>query len=87
MWNPNWSPLDPDPDCIHAVLLALVVAMAVAAMLLLLTGCATPRPRLILPPVPEIANLHIDGDDVTADMGGDQLLRGYVRCREINRDE
>ena len=86
MWSPDWRPLDPDPDDIAAVLLALPVIATVLA-LLLLSGCSAERPRLILPPVPMIANLHVDGDDVTADMGGEQILRGYSRCREINRDE
>lgn len=36
---------------------------------------------LDLMPVPEQAHLVIEGDAVTADAGGEQLLRGYVRCR------
>lgn len=35
---------------------------------------------LALPPVPQQARLLIDGERVDADAGGEQLLRGYVRC-------
>ena len=43
-------------------------------------------PKLILPPVPADVMLDISGDKVTANAGGDLLLRGYVRCRSLYRD-
>jgi len=43
-------------------------------------------PKLVLPPVPADVMLDISGDKVTANAGGDLLLRGYVRCRSLYRD-
>ena len=42
--------------------------------------------KLVLPPVPADAVLDISGDKITANAGGEQLLRGYVACRSIYRD-
>jgi hypothetical protein len=36
---------------------------------------------LKLPPVPQDVVLDIQGDKVTANAGGELLLRGYVACR------
>lgn len=38
---------------------------------------------LDLPPVPEDVVLDIKGDKITANAGGEQLLRGYVACRSL----
>ena len=43
-------------------------------------------PRLVLPPVPQDVALDIFGDKVTANAGGDLILRGYVRCRSLYTD-
>lgn len=42
-------------------------------------------PRLDLPPVPADVVLDIQGERVTANAGGEQLLRGYVQCRSHYR--
>ena len=42
--------------------------------------------KIVLPPVPEDVVLDIKGNAVTANAGGEQLLRGYVACRSIYRD-
>jgi hypothetical protein len=39
--------------------------------------------HLFMMPVPQKATLIIDGDKVSADSGGSQLLRGYVAAREL----
>lgn len=65
---------------------------------LLLAGCisAPVAPNLKLPepqacktikldPVPQKVYLDIQGDKVFADAGGEQILRGYVACRGMNK--
>ena len=42
--------------------------------------------KILLPPVPDDVVLDIKGDKITANSGGEQLLRGYVACRSIYRD-
>lgn len=42
--------------------------------------------KILLPPVPDDVVLDIKGDKITANAGGEQLLRGYVACRSIYRD-
>ena len=42
-------------------------------------------PTLDLPPVPSDVILDIKGDNVTANAGGEQRLRGYVLCRSSRR--
>ena len=42
-------------------------------------------PKLIMPPVADDVVLDIKGDKVTANAGGDVILRGYVRARELLR--
>lgn len=42
-------------------------------------------PRLNMPAIPQSAHLSIEGDKVTADDGGDMILRGYVRARSLLR--
>lgn len=41
--------------------------------------------KLDLPPVPQDVILDIKGDKITANAGGEQLLRGYVQCRSLYR--
>lgn len=42
-------------------------------------------PRLALPPIPEDVLIDIQGDRVTANTGGETLLRYYVQARELLR--
>lgn len=42
--------------------------------------------KLDLPPVPPDVVLDIKGDKITANEGGETLLRGYVACRSLYRD-
>ena len=42
--------------------------------------------KLNLPPVPEDVVLDIKGDHITANDGGETVLRGYVACRSLYRD-
>ena len=42
---------------------------------------AEPCPIPKLPPVPKDALLDISGTKITANAGGEVLLRGYVQCR------
>lgn len=39
--------------------------------------------KLDMPAIPQSVHLAIEGDKVTADDGGDTLLRGYVRARQL----
>ena len=38
---------------------------------------------IALPPVPDHGKLVINGNDIDADAGGEQLLRGYVASRYV----
>lgn len=40
-------------------------------------------PRLAMPAIPDQVHLSIEGDKLKADDGGDTLLRGYVRARQL----
>ena len=40
-------------------------------------------PRLIMPAIPEHVFLKIEGDKMFSDDGGDTMLRGYVRARQL----
>ena len=40
-------------------------------------------PRLVMPPIPEHVFLKIEGDKVFSDDGGDTMLRGYSRARQL----
>jgi hypothetical protein len=42
--------------------------------------------RLELPPVPADVVLDIKADKITANDGGETVLRGYVACRSLYRD-
>jgi hypothetical protein len=42
--------------------------------------------RLELPPVPADVVLDIKGDKITANAGGETVLRGYVACRSLYKD-
>ena len=59
--------------------------LAVIIMFLMLNGCASPQqcPRLIMPPINNDVVLIIKGDKITANDGGDTMLRGYVRARQL----
>lgn len=62
---------------------------------IVLSGCVSAPVDLKLPekscehlfmaPVPQKATLIINGDKVSADAGGSQLLRGYVAARDLLR--
>jgi len=51
---------------------------------------ALPHPvtcrQLDLPPVPDDVVLDIKGDKITANAGGEVVLRGFVACRSLYRD-
>lgn len=51
---------------------------------------ALPKPvqcrKILLPPVPQDVVLDIKGDKITANAGGEQLLRGYVACKSLYLD-
>jgi hypothetical protein len=59
--------------------------VAAIIMFLMLNGCASQEscPRLIMPPVNNDVVLIIKGDKITANDGGDTILRGYVRARQL----
>lgn len=69
--------------------------MRVILISLLLSGCVSapvdlklPEKKcehMFMPPVPQKATLIIDGDKVSADSGGELLLRGYVDARNLFR--
>lgn len=40
-------------------------------------------PQSTLPPIPNKVMINIDGDKVSADSGGELLLRNYVLAREL----
>jgi hypothetical protein len=42
--------------------------------------------KLDLPPVPSDVVLDIKGDKITANAGGETVLRGFVACRSLYRD-
>lgn len=63
------------------VMLALVALSGCTSKLLEVTAPSQECPRLVLPPVADDVVLDIKGDKVTANAGGDTLLRGYVACR------
>lgn len=67
------------------LILALYLPGCVSAPVNLPQIPADSCPKLSMPPVPQQANLKIDGDKVEADDGGDMLLRGYVRARGLLR--
>lgn len=47
-------------------------------------GCKpTPRVTLDMPPLPDKANISIDGTTLKADEGGIAILRAYVKAREL----
>ena len=60
-----------------------------------LSGCMTVAPdlklpeqqcnRLAMPAVPQDAELTIHGAEIHADKGGEELLRFYVRARQLLR--
>lgn len=41
--------------------------------------------KLDFPPVPDDVVLDIKGDKITANPGGETVLRGYVACRSLYR--
>ena len=52
-----------------------------------ITAMPPPVPcrKLDLPPVPADVVLDIKGDNITANAGGETVLRGYVACRSLYR--
>ena len=83
-----------------AFLFGVFLWVAVLTMLALLNGCvsapvapnlkfpeapAKECPRLVMPPIPDHVFLKVEGDKVFSDDGGDVLLRGYSRARQLLR--
>lgn len=40
-------------------------------------------PTLVMPPIPDDVTIDIKGSKVTANQGGETLLFGYVRARQL----
>lgn len=90
---------DPNEDMVHeALLFGVLFWVAVLAIFSLLSGCVSAPvapnlklpeapvkecPKLVMPPISEHVFLKIDGDKVFSDDGGDTMLRGYVRARQL----
>ena len=92
------EPDDDDEIVRSAFLFGVFLWVAVLTMLAFLNGCVsapvapnlkfpgTPAkecPRLVMPPIPQNVFLKIDGDKVFSDDGGDTMLRGYIRARQL----
>jgi len=69
--------------CVVVALVASGCAPVQVAPNLKLPEPARACPTLVMPPVPGDVALDIKGDNVTANPGGDLLLRGYVRARSL----
>lgn len=78
--------------------LTLAFGMVAVFVLFFAQGCANTKvDKLIsleppvkcrsldLPPVPQDVVIDIKGDKITANPGGETLLRGYVACRSLSR--
>jgi|APCry1669192806_1035432.scaffolds.fasta_scaffold17752_6 hypothetical protein len=79
--------------------LTVLVTLVLVLMLFLVAGCvnapvapnlklpeAQPAcPKLALPPIPQKLTLEIEGDKILYDEGGESMLRGYVRARQLLR--
>lgn len=68
-----------------AFFICFFIAGCVSAPVTLPTPTVESCPKLSMPPIPQKVDLHINGDKMVADDGGDILLRGYVRARELLR--
>jgi hypothetical protein len=87
---PNWNQDDADTAAMASLCFLLAAILVIVA---LLTACTTnvapiklPEqqcPKMEMPPVPQHVSLMIDGDKVTADSGGDTILRHYVAARNL----
>ena len=79
-----------------AEVMGYMLFLACFVVALVVTGCAPVQiapnlklpeakacPTLVMPPVPNDVALDIKGNNVTANPGGDLLLRGYVRARSL----
>ena len=90
---------DPDMAYIIGALVSVLLAVAVvgiqgctithetpsAERAIKLAESWTACKKLDLPPIPQDVVIDIKGDKVTANQGGEQLLRGYVQCRSAYR--
>ena len=65
--------------CFFIALVVSGCAPVVAPNLKLPETKACPIPKL--PPIPDDVILDISGDKITANAGGQTVLRGYVACR------
>lgn len=75
-------PEDPHKEVFY---FGIFLWLSVIIMFLMLNGCTSPKPcaRLIMPPIDNDVVLIIKGDKITANDGGDTILRGYVRARQL----
>jgi len=89
---------EPDKDPVREVFIfGLVFWVIVFILFVSLNGCVSAPiapnlklpeptkecPRLAMPPIPEHVFLKIEGDKVFSDDGGDTMLRGYSRARQL----
>ena len=88
---------EPEDPVKEAFLIGLLFWIIAFVLFVSLNGCisapiapnlkipepAKECPRLIMPAIPEHVFLKIEGDKVFSDDGGDTMLRGYVRARQL----
>ena len=86
---------EPEDPAKEAFLIGILFWIAAFVLFISLNGCApvaiAPNlklperecPRLVMPPIPEHVFLKIEGDKVSSDDGGDTMLRGYSRARQL----
>ena len=69
---------------ITCVIVALAMLPACSPKLADISVAAPPPQKCLiprLPPIPDDVILDISGDKITANAGGQTVLRGYVACR------
>ena len=86
---------DPYQDMMADVV-GYMLFLACLVVALVVSGCAPVQvapnlklpeakacPTLVMPPIPDDVILDIKGSKVTANKGGETLLYGYVRARQL----
>ena len=95
---PDWLPDDEppeDPSIIEKILVFLILWVIVLTGLATMAGCVsapiapnlkipeTSCSRLSMPAIPETVLIEIHGLDIKTNQAGEELLRAYVKAREI----
>lgn len=88
---------DPYQEMLEEVMV-LAFGMVAIVVIFLAQGCAQTKVDKVisleppvkcrsvnLPPVSQDVVIDIKGDKITANAGGEALLRGYVACRSLSR--